>query len=255
MRIPLSICFCVVAGVVSAIDLPVSTNHMRRTISPEARSNMLAKTGGMIVQEGKGPSILFLNLQSDVKEDAVRETSELIGKLVRFKTQYQSAKPLKSPVEQLASKVGGDIAAVVAVIEDPELPALLIAPESRWALVNVAPLRKGAGTEQIQMRVQKEIWRAFAMVMGASNSNFETCLLKPVFDLSDLDALKPKTICPEPFNKIFQTGQKLGIHPSRMTTYRRAVQEGWAPAPTNDFQKAVWNEVKSGAALKPAVKK
>lgn len=255
MRTLLNICFCVASSAVFALDLPVSTNHMRRTISPEARSNMLAKTGGMIVQEGKGPSILFLNLQIGVKEDSVRETSELIGRLVRFKTQYQSAKPLNSPVEQLAARVGGDIAAVVAVVEDPGLPALLIAPESRWALVNVTPLRKGAGAEQLEVRVQKEIWRAFAMVMGASNSNFATCLLKPVFDAADLDALKPKTICPEPFNKLFQTGQKLGIHPSRMTTYRKAVQEGWAPAPTNDFQKAVWNEVKSGVTGKLPVKK
>lgn len=255
MKVPLTIGFCVAASVVSALDIPASSNSLRRTISPEARSNMLAKTGGMIVQEGKGPSILFLNLQSAAKEESVRETSELIGKLVRFRTHCESAKPLKNPVEQLAAKVGGDTAAVVAVVEDPDLPVLLIAPESRWALVNVAPLKKGVGAEQFQVRVQKEIWRAFAMVMGASNSNFETCLLKPVFDPSDLDALKPKTICPEPFNKIFQTGQKLGIHPSRMTTYRRAVQEGWAPAPTNDFQKAVWNEVKSGIGTKPPVKK
>lgn len=216
---------------------------------------MLAKTGGMIVQEGQGPGILFLNLQTGTKEESVRETAELIGKLIRFKTHYVAEKAMKNPVEQLAGKVGGDTAAVVAVIDTPELPALLIAPESRWALVNVASLKKGATAEQLEVRIQKEIWRAFAMVMGASNSNFATCLLKPVFDSADLDALKSKTICPEPFNKILQTGQKLGIHPSRMTTYRRAVQEGWAPAPTNDFQKAIWTEVKSGVGIKPTVTK
>lgn len=255
MKTLLNICLCMTAGAVFAWEMPVPTNHVRRTISPEARSNMLAKTGGMIVQEGKGPAILFLNLQTEAKEDAVRETSELIEKLVRFKTRYEFAKALKNPVEQLAGKIGSDTAVVIAIVSDPNLPALLIAPESRWALVNATPLKKGVGTDQQQIRLQKEIWRAFAMVMGAANSNFETCLLKPVFDPADLDALKPKTICPEPFNKIFQTGQKLGIHPSRMTTYRRAVQEGWAQAPTNDFQKAVWNEVKSGVGIKPAIKK
>jgi hypothetical protein len=30
-----------------------------------------------------------------------------------------------------------------------------------------------------------------------------------------------------------------------MTTYRNAVMEGWAPAPTNDIQRAVWDAVKS----------
>ena len=38
--------------------------------------------------------------------------------------------------------------------------------------------------------------------------------------------------------------EKLGIKPARMTTYRKAVEEGWAPAPTNDFQKAIWEEAK-----------
>ncbi|MCL2104224.1 MAG: hypothetical protein FWH21_04115, partial [Kiritimatiellaeota bacterium] len=60
----------------------------------------------------------------------------------------------------------------------------------------------------------------------------------------DLDALKPQTISPEPMNKIMAQAAKLGISPGRMTSYRRAVEEGWAPAPTNDFQKAIWEEVR-----------
>ena len=50
---------------------------------------------------------------------------------------------------------------------------------------------------------------------------------------------------PEPFNKIMTHAQKLGMQPQRMTTYRKAVEEGWAPAPTNDLQRTVWEEVKN----------
>jgi hypothetical protein len=36
----------------------------------------------------------------------------------------------------------------------------------------------------------------------------------------------------------------MGIKPARMTTYRKACEEGWAPMPTNSVQKAIWDEVK-----------
>ena len=34
-----------------------------------------------------------------------------------------------------------------------------------------------------------------------------------------------------------------GVIPYTQTTYRKAVQQGWAPAPTNEYQKAVWDKV------------
>ena len=37
----------------------------------------------------------------------------------------------------------------------------------------------------------------------------------------------------------------MGITPYRRTTYREACQEGWAPQPTNDVQKAIWEQVKA----------
>ena len=80
--------------------------------------------------------------------------------------------------------------------------------------------------------------------MGAANSNFEHCLLKPVLTPADLDALKSLSLSPEPFNKIMMQAQKLGITPLRTTSYRKAVEEGWAPAPTNVFQSAIWNALK-----------
>ena len=48
------------------------------------------------------------------------------------------------------------------------------------------------------------------------------------------------------------TGQ--GMKPIRRTTYRNAVREGWAPPPTNDFQRAVWDEIKGAATNAPPAK-
>lgn len=35
----------------------------------------------------------------------------------------------------------------------------------------------------------------------------------------------------------------LGVIPREYTTYKRAGREGWAPAPTNDIQKAIWEKM------------
>ena len=96
----------------------------------------------------------------------------------------------------------------------------------------------------LSVRTRKELWRAFAYLMGAANSTFEHCLMKTVTNLSDLDALKETVVSPEPLGKVMAHAQKLGMKTLRTATYKKASEEGWAPAPTNDIQKAIWDEAK-----------
>ena len=46
-------------------------------------------------------------------------------------------------------------------------------------------------------------------------------------------------------NKFFA---KYGAGRSRRYTYRQACIEGWAPAPTNDYQRAIFEAVKTNKA-------
>ena len=216
-----------------------------RAIDPAARSNMLARSGGIIQSPASGPSILFLNTQKRIPAVALQETSDKIQKFLRLPCAFNS-KSGKEPMNDAAKALTDDkTAAVIVICDSATLPALLVAPEKRWALVNVAALDGTCtASDKTTERVQKELWRAFGYIMGAANSNFEHCLLKPVFSPADLDELKIHSLCPEPFGKMMVQAQKMGIKPTRMTTYRKAVEEGWAPAPTNDFQRAIWQELK-----------
>ena len=36
---------------------------------------------------------------------------------------------------------------------------------------------------------------------------------------------------------------RAGVTPWKVTTYKRACEEGWAPAPTNEYQQAIWDKV------------
>ena len=215
-----------------------------RVMDAAARSNMLAKTGGTVYATGAGPSVLFLNVQTRVAASLIQETPDQIQKILRLPAQVVS-RPSSEPVTEALKALADPRTAVVIVIADtPGYPALLVAPENRWVVVNVAALG-GADVpaETLASRVQKELWRAFGYVMGAAHSTYEHCVLKPVLKPEDLDELKPKTLCPEPLNKIMTFSQKLGVPPVRMGTYRKAVEEGWAPAPTNDIQRAIWQEL------------
>ncbi|MDR3221345.1 MAG: hypothetical protein LBU46_04950, partial [Candidatus Accumulibacter sp.] len=136
-------------------------------------------------------------------------------------------------------------AAVIVLGDDASLPTLLIAPEDRWAVLNVAPLAGPPdGQTKITERVNKELWRAFAFLMGAANSALDGCLMKPVFSPQDIDALPGKAVCPEPLGKIMGQMAKLGIGQIHVSTYREAVEQGWAPAPANAIQRAILDDVK-----------
>ncbi len=213
-------------------------------MTPEARAKMLAKTGGFVQAKAEGPALLFLNAQTRVPASVMDDPVEQIGKIMRLpaarKNTPDTAEPIKTALAALQDK---GVAAVVVVGDTAKYPSLLIAPEARWALVNVAALG-GAGVtaETLADRTRKEVWRAFGYLMGAGHTNFEMCLMKPVFSTSDLDGLRAQAVCPEPFNQILAAADKMGIKPLRRGTYLQALQQGWAPEPANEFQKALWEQ-------------
>ena len=87
--------------------------------------------------------------------------------------------------------------------------------------------------------------------MGAANSAYQPCVMRDIQSLSDLDEKPIAIISPEPLMRIDPTLRKLGLAKTRRATYKRACEEGWAPAPTNDWQKAVWQKVKAEQSEAP----
>ena len=226
----------------------VSKTAALRTVHPmdsAVRSNLFAKTGGFLQSPATGHSILFLNTQKRVPAQALQDTEDQIQKILRMpcvSISKLSAEPVAAAITALADT---NTAMVIVIGDESGYPSLLIAPESRWAFVNVAALDgSGVPADKLAERTQKEMWRALGLVMGAANATVEQCLMKTVLSAADLDALTAKCLSPETLSKIMAQAQKMGMKPTRMTTYRKAVEEGWAPAPTNDIQRAIWTELK-----------
>jgi hypothetical protein len=228
-----------------AVDKIDAASHAHVT-SLVSRSNLVSRGGGLIVQPRKvGSIVLFLDTQTRVPEGAFASVPNDLQKILRLPVAVitrPSAKPVADAIKALTDT---NTVSVIVLGDDPVYPALLVAPENRWAMVNVAALGgANVSANTLAERVTKETWRAFGYLMGAADSTYEKCLMKSIFSPEELDALVAKALCPEPMNKIACHMNKLGLKPLRITTYRNAIEEGWAPAPSNDVQRAVWRELK-----------
>ena len=160
----------------------------------------------------------------------------------------------KSALEKVGAK------AAVFIVDRPDYPTVLIAPESGYGFINVAALAADdPGAALLSHRLRREVWRAFAMVAGSPNTEWQQCLLGSITSLKDLDLINSEAVSPEPAKKIARHLAKLGIPQNKRITYLQACREGWAPAPTNDVQKAIWDKVHAMPTeplkIKPETKK
>lgn len=220
-------------------------------------SGLMTKKGGMLHVPSSGPVIQVMNAQKRVPEKEVTEVCQAIESAMRLEIRQAPATKAAKPMAEAARMVADpQCAAAIVVCDNPDLPMLLVAPEGRWVLVNVAALATDKPNQaKLTERLRKEIWRGFGHLMGAAHSHFEACVMKSVRNLADLDALPVETVSPEPYVKIQQHARTIGASPYTMVSYREACKQGWAPAPTNAIQQAVWDEIKGGAGATPAATK
>ena len=223
-----------------------------KTLPKEVAARRLAaikQGGGMVMPPaGSGPAIAVAALCNDPVTGAVMAATAEIGRTVMLPLRYQALTPAATLWQTAAGLLAGDeVAFAVLVVDDAALPGLLAAPEAGWAVVNIAPLREGADTAQLERRVSQEVWRGVCFAMGAADSAVNKCVMSAVTKASDLDELGPHAN-PEYLNKMLQRAKAAGILQVRPVLYRKAVEEGWAPPPANEEQQRVWDEVKAAAA-------
>ena len=132
-----------------------------------------------------------------------------------------------------------------AIVDSDSLPALLLAPEEGWAVVNVAALSKGYPlADVLASRVRKELLRDFALAGGcAFMSRSQIVLRGDMRSPRDLESIQEVSYGVEALMTLEWMLPYYAVMPWRQATYKKACREGWAPAPTNDVQKAIWDKV------------
>ena len=222
---------------------PATSNRVARP--PVDAATAMARMGGILVREAGGPRVVILNAQKEVPESAVEAVATRVQMLMRFGVTVRTT-DAKDPMTQVTRELAkgtNEVSAVVLLAKSGDQPSLLVAPDDRWATINVDALAKGAKDGRLAERTQKELWRGIALAVGGAGSISGKCVLGPAVGLSGLDGLGHAPGV-DALPRVAGAARRLGMQPFVLTTYRKAVEEGWAPQPTNDVQRAIWQEIK-----------
>lgn len=142
---------------------------------------------------------------------------------------------------RMASSAAADAGAAVLVVDDASLPLVVASPDARWAIANVASLRGTPG--HAGARFERLLWNAVARALGTGTTG-DGGVIAPFSGVTGLDAL-PDLPGPASHNALMDAARVQGIGLIKLATYRTACEEGWAPVPTNDVQRAIWEHVRS----------
>ena len=216
-----------------------------KQLTPEqkaaVRERMMQTTGGIIKVPGQG-QLVVVNGQSRVPESVLATQMNLIAKSLKVNVSARGG-------EYGQDKVGKDFdaykaSALVYVVDLPALPRVLLAIDDKWGVVNVKALAAdNPSKEVLEARVSKSLVRTMALVLGATTSRAKVSVLQSAPTLDELDKIENMAITSDAMMNILTSLPKLGITQEKITTYKRACQQGWAPSPTNDAQKAIWDSV------------
>lgn len=202
------------------------------------------RTGGKLKVPGtQQGTITYVNAQKKAPADWLVQNADVFAKNVKVDIQVKEGVfTFPSP------KIEGN--ATLFVIDDESMPSILHAPEQKWCMVNVAPLAKGAGEKKafFAARVQKQLTRGFSLLAGAQDSNYPESLLGCITSPEGLDKHADCRLPVDVMARFTPYLAGYGVKPYVLSTYKKACEEGWAPAPTNDVQKVIWNNVRATPA-------
>lgn len=212
---------------------------------------VLRKTGGFLFQAAVGPRAMLLDGRAKPLA-----TIDEVARLYKLGTRLDAdvvkeGLPEGASAEALLDAIRGRYVErkgalmVIAVVDGGRLPVLSVFPEERIGIVNASRLRDGDDPSAPEMRVAKEMWRAIGFIGGVGFSQADNDVMRPYFTVEDLDGNTHPYIQPMNMAKMRLFLDRFGVKPERKVPYRVAVKEGWAAAPTNDYQKAIWEELHS----------
>ncbi len=193
------------------------------------REKRMQKTGGIVVMEGNG-KVVVVNAQKKYPVAAVEKMLDDFRNFLRVKMEVRPG------TWKMGDQNPADANVVMYIVDDASLPMSLVAMEAGWGVMNVAPLTSETQFERQAMRV------AIA-TFGAGVSQYKASPMQTVSKPGDLDGIVGKALTIDATTSMLSNLQGRGVTRAKMTTYRKACQEGWAASPTNQYQRAIWDEI------------
>lgn len=193
----------------------------KKVLSKEEKAKLILKyTGGNITKLAVGKITVF-NMQDKIPEDLLKSHCSIFLKPIGI--PYEFVKTNTIPVNEMKARVGLHKAnAAVFIVDNQNLPLTLFAPEASFGILNVFSI-DNTKLKDLGRMIQQTFVLSLGGIFSPSSKEYKM--------LPDL------AFC------MMGHLPKIGIIPSKITTYRQACLEGWAPTPTNEYQKAIWDKV------------
>lgn len=192
----------------------------------------IAKAGGEVIKPGTFTGKVAIVSQ---QEKLSASDCEAIASLLARETQCN-----------IVCDNGENASITLFLIDDPKEPVMLIAPEDHWGKLNMARIVDDLPGERAKQkfftpRARKMVIKALSLLMGGGSSQFPGNIMNAA-TMKALDQCE-ESIPVDMVDNYVTYLKAVGVKPAEKTTYRKACKEGWAPAPTNEVQQAIWDKV------------
>ena len=201
--------------------------------SENDRARFLRETGGSIDLPPKG-CVAVVDCTSGQMRNLLDTPLTMLEEITQvvFKRMTKPAFHLSKTPAQVKAESGA--AVVVFVVNIPAFPPMLVQPDDNWGVVNMEPfLSQGYDVQH----VQRIFLRVAVMAMGAWCNDNAGILQENIENTQRMSLMELRNI----MNHLLS----LGITRMTTTTYYQACRDGWAPVPTNNIQRAVWERVQA----------
>lgn len=139
----------------------------------------------------------------------------------------------------------------IKIVDEPDTPALLLAPDEGWAKINTTKLGdENTKPAFLAARTRKEMMRAFAYLTAGTAQGAP--LYAHSGDAKAFDDIPEGNF---PFEVVLRARKYLegiGVVPVEYSNYRELLSLGFNIAPTNIYQQAIWDEFQSGKERGPS---
>lgn len=180
--------------------------------------------------------LLLIDAQARLTADEVQALHTAVGRDLGVPLRLQTLAPAAAPATVAAAvawRAAADtncVAAVVLLQQKEALPGLLLALDSRWALVNVDALAAPTGAA-VSGRVRRQVLRGFGTLFGTGfvQDPGEADMMRPVVQgPAELDAM-PEALSSSNARRFLAVAQGFGLLPVTRLWYRQLVVMGRMP--------------------------
>ena len=243
----LEICLCASAAEVAKSPANETTETDAAERSKIVHEVYERKFGGFVVQPGSmAGKIGFVNTQSDLSKDEIAKVIATIKRGMAYDIEMLDA-TFPSPLPTAKDLTAKGLKVAIYVVSSDSLPSILVSPEENWSIVNVKKCKAGLsddvlGKRLFALRCRGELMRGFAQSCGIWTSDYKDNILNACSP-KELDSIKGDSLVADILQRCKAHLTRIGVTQERKVMYTRACTEGWAPSPTNEYQKAIWNKI------------